>query len=132
LNRQKYNRRNFFKLTGYAVVISSVALWDKLIGREKQLTTKHQVSFPFNPNRKIAFAGNFIIINSENQTKVLSARCTHLGCMINHVEKDSLVCPCHGSVFDENGNPVKGPAIKPLVQYSFSIKSKTSQIIIHE
>ncbi len=41
--------------------------------------------------------------------------CTHLGC---HPAIDPqmriLICPCHGSRFDLQGNVLKGPAVRPL------------------
>lgn len=43
----------------------------------------------------------------------LSLVCTHLGCTVT-VTDTELSCPCHGSLFDQNGTVVKGPADKPL------------------
>ncbi|HEV7400078.1 MAG TPA: FAD-dependent oxidoreductase [Solirubrobacterales bacterium] len=48
----------------------------------------------------------------------LSARCTHLGCILsfNSAER-SWGCPCHGSRFDAvDGSVLEGPAVKPLAQ----------------
>lgn len=46
---------------------------------------------------------------------VLSAVCTHLGCLVEWDEETRrLVCPCHGSIFDINGAPLRGPAPRPL------------------
>ena len=43
----------------------------------------------------------------------LSAICTHQGCTVAPDGK-KLTCPCHGSVFDLNGDNVSGPAPSPL------------------
>ena len=45
----------------------------------------------------------------------LNAKCTHLGCVVrfNSLEK-TWDCPCHGSRFALDGNPINSPAITPL------------------
>lgn len=44
----------------------------------------------------------------------LDAVCTHLGCLVEQHEEGGFVCPCHGSDFDAEGQPLTGPATKPL------------------
>ncbi|MFF3322427.1 FAD-dependent oxidoreductase [Streptomyces sp. NPDC002889] len=45
----------------------------------------------------------------------VSARCTHLGCIVHFNEAESAwECPCHGSRFDMDGGVLQGPAVHPL------------------
>ena len=49
------------------------------------------------------------VIRFRDNICAISIACTHLGCTLN-VSGDTLVCPCHGSVFTLTGEVVKGPA----------------------
>ncbi len=56
-----------------------------------------------------------VIIRTSNEIKVLSAVCTHLGCIVKWNESQGkLICPCHAAIFDTNGNVLGGPAPRPL------------------
>jgi menaquinol-cytochrome c reductase iron-sulfur subunit len=47
----------------------------------------------------------------EGKIRVLSAICPHLGCTVQwRASRGDFVCPCHGSVYSEQGKLVKGPA----------------------
>ena len=50
---------------------------------------------------------------------VRSATCTHMGCIVrwNSLEQ-CWDCPCHGSQFAPDGNPLNGPAVAPLAEAS--------------
>lgn len=50
----------------------------------------------------------------------MSSICTHMGCLVSDSGAD-LVCPCHASQFDYDGNVTQGPAILPLPHYLVTI-----------
>lgn len=60
------------------------------------------------------------IIYIDNKYKVLSLKCTHLGCTLN-IAGDMFRCPCHGSEFKVTGEVIKGPANKNLELLDFDI-----------
>ena len=58
-----------------------------------------------------------MIFKNGNEYKPFSRVCTHLGCTVmwNEAEK-RFECPCHGGIFDEEGNVIEGPPPKPLTR----------------
>ena len=51
----------------------------------------------------------------------MTLTCTHAGCDMGQngsVSGQGLFCGCHGSVFDANGNVVRGPATQPLDHFA--------------
>lgn len=47
--------------------------------------------------------------------RVFSSICPHLGCQVEWVgDQRHFFCPCHGSVFEEDGSLLKGPAPRGL------------------
>ncbi len=112
------------------VALAFFGLWDKMLIRHKQINKAATFVFPLDLNKKISFAENFIIIRSKGNIKVLSSRCTHLGCRINEAMNDQLICPCHGSSYDFDGNATKGPAVSPLATKEFIIDKENKTISI--
>jgi nitrite reductase/ring-hydroxylating ferredoxin subunit len=53
--------------------------------------------------------------DDEGRLQAVSARCTHLGCLVGWNRADrTWECPCHGSCFSDGGSLIQGPATKPL------------------
>lgn len=52
-------------------------------------------------------------------------RCTHLGCRIDRVVGDEVVCPCHGSRYRSDGTVAAGPATRALMPLALEADPKT-------
>jgi glycine/D-amino acid oxidase-like deaminating enzyme/nitrite reductase/ring-hydroxylating ferredoxin subunit len=60
---------------------------------------------------------HYAIYRDEAGVHALSARCTHLGCIVGWNRADrAWECPCHGSRFAADGTVVQGPATADLVE----------------
>jgi cytochrome b6-f complex iron-sulfur subunit len=63
---------------------------------------------------------NVIVINTGNDNFIaLSAICTHQSCTVSfNPSTGNLPCPCHGSVYAQNGTVLNGPATRALTEYT--------------
>lgn len=56
--------------------------------------------------------------------------CTHQGCAAAVQDGTQIVCPCHGSRFDANGNVINGPAARPLPALTTSYDPATDVLTV--
>ena len=82
-------------------------------------------SATFVPERRL------FVLNEPGGFRAVSAICTHLGCNVNREEGRGYACPCHGSVFDLEGQVVSGPAPWPLPYFALSL-SRRGELIVDE
>ncbi len=62
--------------------------------------------------------GLFVVRTSDNEVRVFSDICTHLGCRVSwHADQEHYISPCHNGHFDKLGNVVSGPPPRPLDEY---------------
>ena len=62
------------------------------------------------------------VVRTENGFYVVSAVCTHLGCVTQwKPELGMIACPCHGSKFRPDGTKIEGPAPRPLPHFAISL-----------
>jgi menaquinol-cytochrome c reductase iron-sulfur subunit len=53
-----------------------------------------------------------------NQWVAISTRCMHLGCPVRFVQASArFICPCHGGVYDFQGQVSGGPPVRPLDRF---------------
>lgn len=54
-----------------------------------------------------------LLIRGDSGFEALSLTCTHLGCTVGQAP-EGFECPCHGSRYDDQGDVLRGPAVKSL------------------
>ena len=82
----------------------------------------------------VNYSGGSLLVDhpSGNTFNALSSTCTHQACQITGFDTGSghFICPCHGSMFDVNGNVVQGPAGRPLPKYSSQLNGTQLTITV--
>ncbi|KKB38462.1 ubiquinol-cytochrome c reductase iron-sulfur subunit [Bacillus thermotolerans] len=73
------------------------------------------------------------VYKDENgEVVALSPICKHLGCTVNWEgdnHKNQFYCPCHGGLYEKNGNNVPGtPPTAPLDKYPTKVKDGFLQL----
>jgi len=70
---------------------------------------------------QFARKGKLLIINKDQRVFASSSICPHKSCVVK-LRGDKLVCPCHGSAFDDVGTVLNGPAKESLLRFAVSVK----------
>ena len=56
--------------------------------------------------------------------------CTHLGCTVKwHSDKNSFICPCHGSQYDNLGRVVHGPTKRSMPLITVVVKQNQVHLV---
>lgn len=83
---------------------------------------------PLAPTATVPEGGGIIVAETvltqprPGEFKGFVARCTHSGCLLSEVTNGSIVCACHGSRFDLNGQVTHGPATEPLTARTVTVR----------
>jgi cytochrome b6-f complex iron-sulfur subunit len=138
MNKPSISRRDFLKLT-----LDSLLAFAGLLGLGGLIRFLSYKSEPPQPTEfDLGLAKNYppdsrtplpevpaVLILYQGKFTALSLVCTHLGCTVE-VKPDEFACPCHGSRFNREGVPVKGPAAKPLKPLRVE-QTKDGNLILH-
>jgi cytochrome b6-f complex iron-sulfur subunit len=79
---------------------------------------------------KVPTGKNVYVFHDEHGYYAISAKCTHLGCIITHTP-EGFVCPCHGSRFTLDGHVISGSASKTLDWFAMSL-APDGQLVVDE
>ncbi len=87
---------------------------------------------PLNSSKIVKIGNSPVIVvhTSSGQYKAFSARCTHLGCIVQYNTEGAphFSCNCHGSQFDINGVNIAGPAPRPL--HPFKVELEATSVFV--
>ncbi|MBT3323444.1 MAG: Rieske 2Fe-2S domain-containing protein [Anaerolineae bacterium] len=75
--------------------------------------------------------GRFYLVRLENGGFLaIYRRCTHLGCAVPFDQATGkFTCPCHGSVFTNEGDVLNQPAPRPLDLFALSMNEEGEIIV---
>ena len=72
---------------------------------------------------------------AEQQLNVLSSSCAHLGCPVRWILVEGhgeFLCPCHGGIYDINGDYVAGPPPRGMYRFTHQVREDGKLYIKHE
>jgi cytochrome b6-f complex iron-sulfur subunit len=140
LTGNRYSRRGFLNRVGWLATLGSFGGLTAASARYMFPNVLYEPAKEF----KIGTIDNFpegvdfladrriFVVREKNLIRVVSAVCTHLGCTVNWVaERNRWECPCHGSVFNNEGMVIRGPARRPLPWYEVSL-TPAGRILVDE
>jgi menaquinol-cytochrome c reductase iron-sulfur subunit len=59
----------------------------------------------------------------------ISTRCAHLGCPVRFVQAaGNFICPCHGGVYNFQGQVIGGPPVRPLDHFQTRVRNDQVQL----
>jgi menaquinol-cytochrome c reductase iron-sulfur subunit len=65
----------------------------------------------------------YITKGQQNQLRVLTSICPHLGCTVPwNKEKKQFICPCHGGTFSADGSRISGPSQRGMDTLETSVQ----------
>jgi cytochrome b6-f complex iron-sulfur subunit len=70
---------------------------------------------------QVTLDDNVLVIRDHAGLHAISLVCTHLGCAVTRHEQ-GFQCHCHGSIFDDDGRSLRGPALDPLPWYAVVVR----------
>lgn len=115
--RLQYTRRTLLALFRRAgtVLLALACVWPVLRFATWRGAKTVTVRFPSEDLADHAYREGVYLIRSEAGYQALSARCTHLCCIVGwDAARNRFVCPCHRSEYDAHGHRLSGRATRDL------------------
>jgi len=82
-----------------------------------------------NPAAQAVRSGVYVWRVGDQDVIVFSRSCTDLGCPVTFDRgSECFLCPCHGGIFDKQGERMAGPPDRPLYRYETRINDGILQV----
>jgi len=128
IKRRHFVLNSLLALSGLILVTPIVTLLDRF--RRHLPTTKRSKELTLPAVDGVHLLDNFILVKNGDQVRLFSRACTHLGCQLELDDKLNLLCPCHGSKFNHQGEVERGPAIRSLTEFRISFSAENSNQLV--
>ncbi len=73
-------------------------------------------------------AGDRVYWKNPKVEEAISLTCSHQGCTVAKQEDGKFICPCHGAVYDADGQVIKGPAKRNLAKFAVKPGEKSGEV----
>ena len=135
LRNIKLTRRSLLKLGRSTLLVAGMASFYpvyKFLSFPKNTTSEFRVSktnTSLSPEWSRVAQSRFWLRELGGQVEGIWATCTHLGCEVHFVPSaKTWICPCHGSHYDTEGQPISGPAKKSLAR--LTVQGKDGEYVL--
>ncbi len=105
------------------------------VGSEEGFTAGNTVEVSFSDPSPLAWAGvtartaAWLRRQQDGSFVAFAINCSHLGCPVRWVQSAELfMCPCHGGVYDADGNVTAGPPPRALTRYPVRVRGGRVEI----
>ena len=123
IDRLLYSRRQVLSLGRKTLLVLGLGCLypvSRYLRAKENLLAEARIAsseMPLNINWQRLGQTRFWLRQGKDEPEAMWASCTHLGCEVSYdPEQDQWLCPCHGSRFNRDGQPLSGPAASPLVR----------------
>ena len=132
LQSKKIARRGFLRNATLGAVLVILAefgfgfvrfFWPNKTGAFGKALTVAAGNIPAVDGPPFAYTpGKFFLVHTKDGLMALYWKCPHLGCTVPWVQSENQFhCPCHGSLYNYEGERTGGPAPRPMDYMAVSI-----------
>lgn len=108
-------RKALRRFVALATAAPLAALLAAMLRREKSRQAPLAVRIPPDAPTGLSLVDGAVVSREAGAApRAFSASCTHLGCRLERIAGDEVVCPCHGSRYRADGTVAAGPATRAL------------------